>query len=317
MREVIVSRLIRLVATILVVTFLSFVISTFLPGDQVSAILGLNERTPEIEAQIREEYHLDDPIIVQYVYWLKAAVLEQDLGPSIPGIPVATDIKNRIPITAELTLVAVGLALIVAVPLGVLGAYREGKAVDKVTSAFAQLFLSIPNYVLAIFLGYFISVKLGWLPNSSWVRISDSLTGNLKTVALPAISLAMAEIAVFSRLVRSDMIGTLRENFVLSARAKGLTNRYILFRHALRNSSLSLITVVGLTIGGLLGGTVIIEQIFALPGLGKRMLDAISQRDVYMVQGIVVFISVVYVVLNFLVDMIYLYVDPRIRSKKG
>lgn len=303
-------------ATIFVVTFLSFVISTFLPGDQVSAILGINERTPEIEAQIREEYHLDKSIPVQYWYWLTDAV-QGELGPTIPGIPVATDIKNRIPITAQLTLVAISFALIVAVPLGILGAYREGTWIDKLTSAVAQLFLSIPNYVLAIFLGYFVSVKLGWLPNSGWNRLSDGFVDNLKTVTLPALSIAMAEIAVFSRLVRSDMIGTLKENFVLSARAKGLSNRYILFRHALRNSSLSLITVVGLTIGGLLGGTVIIEQIFAIPGLGKRMIDAISQRDVYMVQGIVVFISVVYVLLNFFVDMLYLYIDPRIRSRRA
>lgn len=314
MAETILKRLARLIATIFVVTALSFFLTAALPGDRVGAILGTGERTPEVEARIREEYHLDKPTIVQYRYWLSDALFHQDLGRASSSNTVVQEIKNRTPVTAELTLVAILVAVIVAIPLGVLGAFEEGTLLDKVASILSQILLSIPNYILAIFLGYVFAVKLKWLPNSNWVRISDDFVGNIKTLILPAASIAAAEVAVFSRIVRSDMIATLKENYILSARAKGMPNYYILFRHALRNSSLSVATVVGLTIGGLLGGTVIIEQIFALPGLGTQLLFAISKRDIFMIQGIVVFISVAYVVLNFIVDMLYMVLDPRLRS---
>lgn len=311
--ETIAKRFVRLIATIFVVTALSFFLTAALPGDELTALLGSGERTPELEARITEEFHLDESVSVRYYYWLGDAV-KGDLGKASSSNTVVEELKNRVPVTAELALVAIFLAVILAIPLGVLGAFKEGTLIDKITSAIAQLFLSIPNYILAIFLGYVFSVKLNLLPNSSWNRISDGLFGNLETLILPAMSIAAAEIAVFSRIVRSDMIATLKENYILSARAKGMPNGYILFRHALRNSSLSLATVVGLSIGGLLGGTVIIEQIFALPGLGKLLLDTISRRDTFMIQGIVVFISVVYVMLNFIVDMLYMVLDPRLRS---
>jgi peptide/nickel transport system permease protein len=172
----------------------------------------------------------------------------------------------------------------------------------------------VPGFVAGLLFIYVFAMKLGWFPATGWTRISNSISGNLMTVTLPALSLSVIEVAVYARVVRSDLVTTLKEDYILSARSKGLRDGFILFRHALRPSSLTLITVVGLNIGLLLGGTVVVEFLFALPGLGKRLLDAIFQRDFMMVQGITVFVAMVYVVVNTLVDLVYLVVDPRIRK---
>ena len=210
--------------------------------------------------------------------------------------------------------VSVGLALLIAVPLGVLSAYREGSRTDQSVTAGALLGISTPNFLLGIFLIYFMAVKLQWFPAVGWVRISDSFTGNLKSMTLPVVSLAVAEVAVYTRLVRSDMIATLQENYILSARAKGLRDRFILFRHGLRPSSLTLITVVGLNMASLIGGTVVLERLFAIPGVGWRFFGAFFQRDYMMIQGITMLIAAFYVIINAVVDFIYLAIDPRIRT---
>ncbi len=198
--------------------------------------------------------------------------------------------------------------------MGVIGAYRQGRASDQITSAAAQVALSVPNFIVGIMLIWLLTVKFNLLPSTGWNRISEGIIPNLKTSILPSFALALTQMAIFSRLLRSDMIATLQENFVLSARAKGLTDRYVLFRHALRPSSLSLITIAGINFGALLGGTVVIETLFALPGLGFRLINAISQRDIIVIQGITVFIAAAYVVVNTLVDLLYLVIDPRIRK---
>ena len=230
---------------------------------------------------------------------------------------MADTIKQRIPVTAELAILATLIALVVAVPLGVVGGYKEGRAVDKLSSAGVQVGLSVPSFIVGIFLIWLFTVRTGFLglPSTGWSRISEGLFDNLKGAILPAIALSLSPMAFYTRLLRSDMISTLKEDFVLSARAKGLTDRYILGRHALRPSSLSLVTIIGIQFGILLGGTVVIEFLFALPGLGTRLLNAILQRDIIVVQGITVFIATVYVVVNTLVDFVYLAVDPRIRKR--
>ncbi len=316
MLKLIAWRLVRLVATLLAVSIITFGMTKLLPGDPVNAILGVdNLQNPELAEQIREELHLNDPVPVQYVRWLGNAV-QGDLGKSyINDQEVMGEIKNRIPVTAQLAFMAVIIAVVLAVPIGVLGAYKQGKAADQITSAATQIALSVPNFITGIFLAYIFAIKLGWFPNSSWNRISDKgLTENLKSAILPSLALAGTQMAIFSRLVRSDMIATLQENFILSARAKGLKDRYILMRHALRPSSLSLVTIVGINFGALLGGTVVIETLFAIPGLGFRLINAINQRDILVIQGITVFIATVYVVINTLVDLLYAAVDPRIRK---
>ncbi|MEM7274573.1 MAG: ABC transporter permease [Actinomycetota bacterium] len=316
MWKVIGIRLGRLALTLLAVTFLSFIMTALLPGDPVNAILGVDgPRDPELEAEIRAELGLDDPIPVRYVNWLADAA-RGDLGESYinRGQEVSATIGQRLPVTAQLAFMAIVIAVVLAIPIGVIGAYRQGRWQDQATSAGVQVALSVPNFITGIFLIWLFAVTLKWLPASNWNRIGDKgLWENFKTSILPATALALTQMAIFSRLVRSDMIATLQENYILSAKAKGLSDRYILFRHALRPSSLSLATIVGINFGALLGGTVIIETLFAIPGLGFRLINAINQRDILVIQGITVFVAVAYVVINTVVDLFYTVLDPRIR----
>lgn len=307
--------LLRLIATLFAVTFLTFTMVALLPGDPVDTILGTGPRAPGIEEQIRDDLNLDDPFIVRYFAWLGDAVTG-DLGTSyITDQPVAETIRSRLPVTAQLAFMAIFISVLIAIPVGVLGAYKQGKWQDTVSSAGVQVALSIPNFIFGIFLIWLFAVQLNWLPASNWNRLSDGVVDNMKTAILPAISLALAQMALFSRLVRSDMTATLRENYILSARAKGLSDRYILFRHALRPSSLSLMTIVGISFGALLGGTVVIESLFAVPGLGFSLIAAINGRDILVIQGITVFIAAMFVIINTIVDLLYAVLDPRIRRK--
>jgi peptide/nickel transport system permease protein len=312
-------RLVRLLATVFAVSFLTFFMTSLLPGDPIDTIIppGIGLRDEVLVAQIREELGLNDPFIVRYGNWI-ADVVQGDFGKSyVTDQPVLSEITARLPVTAELAIVAVFMSVFLAIPLGIASAYKQGKAVDNSISAVVQFLLSVPPFVVGIFLIWGVALKAGLLPATGWTRISQSVTGNIESVILPASALALSQLAVFTRLVRADMISTLQENYVLSARAKGLTDGYVLFRHAFRPSSLSLITVVGLNIGALLGGTVVIEQLFAVPGLGRKLLESINTRDIIMVQGIVLFISAIYVIINTAVDLIYMVVDPRIRIKSA
>lgn len=307
--------LLRLIATLFAVTFLTFLMVALLPGDPVDTILGTGPRAPGIEEQIRDDLNLDDPFFVRYVSWLGDAVTGE-LGTSyITDQPVSDTIKQRLPVTAQLALMSVVLSVVLAIPIGVLGAYKQGKWPDTVTSAGVQVALSVPNFIFGIFLIWLFAVQLQWLPASNWNRFSNGVVDNMKTAILPASALALSQMALYSRLVRSDMMATLRENYILSARAKGMSDRYILFRHALRPSSLSLMTIVGISFGALLGGTVIIESLFGLPGLGFSLIAAINSRDILVIQGIVVFIAAAFVIINTIVDLLYAVLDPRIRRK--
>lgn len=305
--------LLRLVATLLAITFLTFAMVALLPGDPVDTILGTGPRTPEQVATIRSDLNLDDPFLIRYVSWLGDA-LTGDLGDSyITDQPVSETISQRVPVTAQLAIMAILIAVLVAIPVGVLGAYKQSKWQDSTSSAAVQVALSIPNFIVGIFLIWLLAVQFNLFPASNWNRISDGIGANLQTALMPSLALALGTAAVFSRLVRSDMIGTLQENFILSARAKGLSDRYILFRHALRPSSLSLMTIVGISFGALLGGTVVIETLFAIPGLGFSLINAINGRDIILIQGITVFIAVMFILINTVVDLLYAVLDPRIR----
>ena len=312
-------RVVRLLATVFAVSFLTFFMTSLLPGDPIDTIIppGIGVRDEVRVAEIREELGLNDPFFIRYGNWI-GDVVRGDFGTSyVTDQPVLSEITARLPVTAELAIVAVFMSVFLAIPLGIASAYKQGKAVDNSISAVVQFLLSVPPFVVGIFLIWGIALKAGVLPATGWTRLTESLSGNIKSVILPASALALSQLAVFTRLVRADMISTLQENYVLSARAKGLTDRYVLFRHAFRPSSLSLITVVGLNIGALLGGTVVIEQLFAVPGLGRKLLESINTRDIIMVQGIVLFISAIYVIINTAVDLIYMVVDPRIRIKSA
>ncbi len=316
MLKILGQRLLRLLATLFAVTFLSFFMTSLLPGDPAVAILGeAGVQNEELLNQVREDLGLNDPLPVRYVNWLGNAV-QGDLGESYinQGQSVSGTIVQRLPVTAQLAFMAIGLAVLFAVPIGVLGAYRQGRWQDSVSSAGVQVALAVPNFITGIFLIWLFAVKLQWLPASNWNRITDKgIVENLRSAILPATALALTQMAIFSRLVRSDMIATLQENYILSARAKGLRDYYVLFRHALRPSSLSLATIVGINFGALLGGTVIIETLFAIPGLGFRLINAINQRDILVIQGITVSVAVGYVLINTIVDLFYTVLDPRIR----
>ena len=314
MPKFIASRLTRLVLTVLVVTFVTFVGVNVLPGDAINALIPIQSQTDrEFVEQVREEWGLNDPMIVRYGRWLGDAV-QGDLGDSIvTGQAVTDEITHRLPITLEIMAVAVGLSLLIAGPLGAFTGYREGRRSDRVVSGVAQAGLSLPSFVTGLILIYVFALKLQWFPAVGWNRLSNGIGPNLKTVALPALALAITEIAVYTRVLRSDMIATLKENYILSARAKGLTDRFILFRHGLRPRLLTLVTVVGLNIAALLGGVLVIEYLFAIPGIGKRLFSAIQQRDFMMVQAITMLITVFYVVVNTITDLTYMVVDPRIR----
>lgn len=317
MAKLLAARFVRLIATLFAVTLVSFFMVVLLPGDPAVAILGQEGvQNEELLIQVQEELGLNDPLPVRYGRWLGNAV-QFDLGDSYinRGQSVSDVIRDRVPVTAQLAFMAIIIAVVLAVPLGVIGAYRQGRWADKATSATAQVALSVPNFITGIFFIWLFAVKLNLLPASNWNRMSNGLGANLKTAIMPATALALTQMAIFSRLVRSDMIATLQENYILAAKAKGMSDRFILFRHALRPSSLSLMTIVGINFGALLGGTVVIETLFAIPGLGFRLINAISQRDIQVIQGITVFIAVVYVVINTIVDLLYIAIDPRIRRR--
>lgn len=305
-------RLPSLLATLLAVSLLTFLMTSLLPGDPALQILGAENATPEAIANVRADLGLDDPLPVRYLNWIGDA-LTGDFGRSYrTNEPVSEAIIDRLPVTAEIGILAIIIALLVAIPVGMLSAYRAGTRTDKLISSTSFGLLAVPNFMVAIFLILIFAVWLGVLPATGWVNFTDNPVQNLRSALLPALSLAIAEMAVYTRLLRTDMIGTLQQDFVTMARVKGVSNRRILFRHALRPSSFSLMTVAGVQVGAIIGGSVVIETLFALPGVGRLLLEAVLVRDLLMVQGVALVIAVSYVVVNFTVDILYSYLDPRI-----
>ncbi|MDT0275301.1 ABC transporter permease [Blastococcus goldschmidtiae] len=305
-------RLPSLLATLFAVSLLTFLMTSLLPGDPALQILGPEAATPEAIAAVRADLGLDDPLPVRYLHWIGDA-LTGDFGRSYrTNQPVSEAIFNRLPVTAEIGVLAILIALAVAIPVGMLSAYRAGTRTDKLISSTSFGLLAVPNFMVAIFLILIFAVWLGFLPATGWVNFTDDPLQNLRSALLPALSLAVAEMAVYTRLLRTDMIGTLQQDFVTMARVKGVSNRRILFRHALRPSSFSLMTVAGVQVGAIIGGSVVVETLFALPGVGRLLLESVLVRDLLMVQGVALVIAVSYVVVNFTVDILYSYLDPRI-----
>jgi peptide/nickel transport system permease protein len=306
-------KLLTLVPVVLAVSFLTFLLTSLLPGDPALQVLGGGEPSAEQIEAVREDLGLNDPLPVRYGKWLGNA-LTGDLGRSYrTGESVVEAITERLPVTLEIGLLALVIALLVAIPVGILSALRAGTRLDRSITTATFGLLSVPSFVIALLLIYLFAVYLGVLPAVGWTRFSDDPVQNIRSAILPAMALSVGEMAAYSRLLRTDMIATLQQDFVTMAKAKGMPTWYILIRHALRPSSFSLLTVVGLRVAGLIGGAVIIETIFALPGIGRLLVDSIQQRDLIIVQGIVLFISVSYVLVNFVVDLLYAALDPRIR----
>jgi peptide/nickel transport system permease protein len=305
-------RLVYLVPVLVAVSLLTFLIASLLPGDLAYVILG-DQATPEKVAALRHDMGLDQPIWWRYLSWL-GQVLQGDFGRSFrTGQTVLQAVAERLPVSIELMLLAELAALAIGIPLAIACAVRSGGAFDRFMTGTAFSMLSVPAFLSAILLIYLFAVELRWLPATGYVPLEEDPIGNLRCFVLPALTLALGEWPVLMRVLRSDMIATLQEDYIAMARAKGLKPSRILLVHALKPSSLTLVTVTGINIGRLIGGTVIVESIFALPGIGRLLLGAIFTRDLVILQGTVLFVALGYVLINFIVDLLYAVLDPRIR----
>ena len=325
-RRYVAGRLLSLIPVMLAVTFLSFAMLSLLPGDPAITILGQGA-TPEAIEQFRTEYQLDDPLVVRYLRWLGEAATG-DLGRS-PFLQedVTDGLSRTLPISLQLMIYAQITALLIAMPLGIYTAYRAGRRIDSWVSTTAFGVLAVPNFVLGILFIFFFAlggfslfgrdVGLDILPATGHVSFSEDPVGHIRHWILPVLALGLGQSVVYMRLLRTDMIATLQEDFINVARAKGMSNRRILLMHALRPSSFTLLTVAGVNIGALVGGSLILETIFNVPGVGSYLATAIFQRDWLAVQGVVVVLAVGFVFANFVVDIIYALLDPRIRHARA
>jgi peptide/nickel transport system permease protein len=310
----ILRRLAMLVPVLVGISIVVFLLLRLLPGDTVDAMLSDELRmAPETYRYLRQQMGLDDPIYVQYLRWL-GGVVQGDLGRSMrTNQPVFSMITSRLPITLQLALLSVVLSLVLAVPLGVVSAVRRNSGTDFWVRILGLVGQSLPNFWLAAMLMLVASRTFQWLPPLMFTPFTQDPAENLKQMLLPALSLAVALMAVTMRMTRSCLLEVLGQDYIRTARAKGLGERLVLARHALRNALIPVITIVGIQMGNLLGGTVIIEQIFGLPGVGWMLLQGIQQRDYPVVQGGTLWLALMFVLINLVVDAAYSYLDPRIR----
>jgi peptide/nickel transport system permease protein len=306
-------RLVVVVPTLFFVSLLIFTLQQLLPGDPAQIMAGEDQR-PEVIAYLRAKYHLDQPFPIRYAYWI-GGVLQGDLGESIRiSRPVLDLVLEKLPVTAELAVLAFLIALLIGIPAGVVSAVKNNTAWDYAANAVALWGLSTPNFWLGILLILLFSVELGWLPASGYVPPGEDLVANLKAMILPAFVLGNAIAAVMMRHTRSAMLQVLGQDYVRTARAKGLVERVVILKHALRNALVPIVTLGALEFGQLLSGAVLTEQVFTIPGFGKLIVDAVFNRDYAVVQGVVLFTATAYIALNLLADIAYFLVNPRLRA---
>ena len=302
-----------MVPTLIGMSIIIFTMVRLMPGDIVDAIVGMdNQATPEAKAELRRAFGLDDPIPVQYAKWVYQ-ISQGDLGTSYrTRQPITEQLVRALPVTIELALMALFMSVVIAVPLGVISAIRRNSAVDFAVRFAALIGLAFPNFFLATLFLLGTSLLFHWIPSVFYVSIFDNPAKNLVQFFFPALSLAVALMAVEMRMARTSMLEVLRQDYVRTALAKGLESTVVNYKHALRNAFIPLITVIGIQMGGLLGGSVIIEQIFGLPGVGWYLLQGIQGRDYPVVQVTALFLAIVFAVMNLIVDILYGFLDPRI-----
>jgi peptide/nickel transport system permease protein len=307
------KKLLHLGVVLFAVSLGTFMLLKLTPGDPAVEVLG-QQATPAAIQQLHHQMGLDRPLATQYAHWIMGA-LHGDLGKSLalPGGPVSTRIAQALPVTVELAILAQLIALAVAIPLGTFAAYKAGGRFDAIVNSVSSALISTPAFLAGLLLAYLFAVQLHVFPRTQWVRISDDFWGNLHSAILPAITLSLTEIAIYTRILRGDMISTLQSEFIAAARSRGLPTWRVLSRHAFRLSSLSLVTLSALGLARLIGGAAIVEVIFALPGIGQMLITAIGANDFPLVQGTVLVVATAYVMLNFLIDFSYGFLDPRIR----
>jgi peptide/nickel transport system permease protein len=312
MFEFLVKRLATLVPTLVLVSMLIFGLQQLLPGDPAKILAG-EEQDPTVIAYLRDKLHLDEPLPVRYAYWI-GGVLKGDLGESIRNQqPVLDLVLQKLPVTVELALLAMLIALLIGIPAGIVSAVGRGTAWDYVANVVALWGLSTPNFWLGILMIMLFSVQLGWLPASGYVSPFEDLWGNLAAMIMPAFVLGNAIAAVLMRHTRSAMLQVLSADYVRTARAKGLNERTVVLKHALRNALTPIITLGALEFGTLLSGAVLTEQVFTIPGFGKLIVDSVFNRDYSVVQGVVLVTATTYITLNLLADLAYFLVNPRLR----
>ena len=305
-------RLVSLLLTLVVVSLLIFVVMDLLPGDPASIMLGTSA-TPETLAAMRHDLGLDQPLLLRYGLWL-AGVFSGNLGQSyVYGVPVAGLILERLAVTLPLAVIAILLSVAIAIPFGVLAASRRNSIVDFAASIFSQMSIAVPSFWVALLLIILFSTILGWMPSGGFPGWSEGLWPALKALLMPAVAMALPQAGVLTRVTRSAVLETMHEDFTRTALAKGLSKRAVLWRHAVPNALIPIFTILGLQFTFLIAGAVLVENVFNLPGLGRLAYQALAQRDIVVMQDVVLFFAALVIVMNFLVDLSYLTIDPRLR----
>jgi len=312
MLDFIARRLIAIIPVLAVVAIFVFLMLRLTPGDPAAVIAGDNATSDQI-ADIRTKLGLDEPIYAQFTIWI-GNVLKGNFGESFFfKKTVAELIAQRVEPTLALAICTLLIAIVFAIPLGVLAAYRHGSWVDRCVMGFSVLGFSVPVFVIGYLLIYLFAIELGWLPVQGYVRIGVNFWQFLERMILPSLTLSVGFIALISRITRASVLEVLNEDYIRTARAKGLSNRVVLMRHALRNAAVPILTVIGIGVAILIGGAVVTESVFGLPGLGRLTVEAVLSRDFPTIQTVILMFSVVYVVINLLIDISYTVFDPRIR----
>jgi peptide/nickel transport system permease protein len=306
-------RLLVMLPTLLLVSIFVFSLQHLLPGDPAEAMAG-EERDPRVIEYLRAKYRLDQPIPIQYVHWL-GSVLQGDFGVSIrTQLAIGETILMKLPITIQLALMAMAIAIAIGVPAGIVAAVWRGTRIDHGANLVALSGLSIPNFWLGIMLILLFSVQLGWLPSGGYVSPTEDLWANLRGMILPAIVLGTGNAAVLMRHTRSAMLGVLQQDYIRTARAKGVRERLVILKHALRNALVPVVTLGTLQLGELLAGAVLTEQVFSIPGFGKLIVDAVFTRDYAVVQAVVLCVAVGFLVMNLIADVAYVLLNPLLRG---
>jgi peptide/nickel transport system permease protein len=305
-------RLLVMLPTLVLVSMFVFALQQLLPGDPAEAMAG-EERDPQVIEYLRAKYRLDQPIPVQYAYWL-GSILQGDFGVSIrTQLPIGEMILQKLPITIQLAVMAMAVAILIGIPAGIVAAVWRGTRLDHGANVVALSGLSIPNFWLGIMLILLFSVQLGWLPSGGYVSPGEDLAANLKGMLLPALVLGTGNAAVLMRHTRSAMLGVLRQDYIRTARAKGVRERLVVLKHALRNALVPVVTLGTLQFGELLAGAVLTEQVFSIPGFGKLIVDAVFTRDYAVVQAVVLCVAVAFLLMNLIADVAYVLLNPRLR----
>lgn len=315
MHKFIFKRLLIAALQLLLVGTGVFALLHLLPGDPVMIVLGTEQSTPdpEVVEAVRERLGLDEPLHIQYVNWAKA-VVQGDLGRSLgDNSPVTEKIASRLPRTMQLVMAGIILAVLVGLPLGILAALTWNTVWDRLLSLFGAAGISLPVYVVGMLLVLLFGVELQWLPVAGYTAPSENLSGFFENLILPAVALALSPAAIITRMTRSSMLEARNQDYIRTARAKGLTERVVIVRHMLRNALIPIVTVVGLQMGTLIGGTVLVEYIFNWPGLSTLLVTSIGRRDYPIVQGVVLVSASLFILINLAVDILYGILDPRIR----